>query len=305
MSAAAKTDINCEDANSAAVSDEVARTAAEALERLQRAADKVAADAAQIAAKEDAPKAKPALKVLVARASGWLNAAFRSDWGRAAGASGLCAAVAFAAIMGLRDGAGPEARRVAATEAAALARHTAEEAHRLQDMQSRLQAMSDEIRDLKSRLQKQAEETHAAQTRAAAATTANAQTGMRVERIERDVASRFERMERDGAAKFDQHNTRIERVERLVADPVVTSSIPKSDANPPAAIKPNGPPDAATAAGYVLRGVNNGIATVQTRNGLVEVGPGDMIPGVGRVRAIRKIDGRWVVVMRDGVIDGD
>ncbi len=305
MSAAAKTDIHCEDARSAAVSDEVARTAAEALERLQRAADKVAADAAQIAATEAAPKATPPLKVLAARASAWRVAAFRSDWSRAAAASGLCAAVAFAAIMGLRDGAGPDARRLAASESAALARQSAEDARKLQDMQSRMQALSDEVRELKSRLQKQAEETHAAQTRAAAAATANAQAGTRVEKMEREVAARFERVERDGAAKLDQHNTRIERIERLVADPVVTSSIPKTDANPPAAIRPNGPPDATTAAGYVLRGVNNGIATVQTRNGLVEVGPGDMIPGVGRVRAIRKIDGRWVVVMRDGMIDGD
>lgn len=305
MSAAANNEPSRDDAKSAAVSDEVARTAAQALERLQRAADRVAADAADVARKETATKENAGLKATFARAPERVAAMMRSDWGRAAAASGLCAAAAFAAIMGLRDGANPDARRAAASEAAALVRHSADEARKMQDMQTRMHALSEEVRDLKAALQKQADETHAAQTRAAAAATANTQTGARVDRMERDVAARFERAERDGAAELDQHNARIERVEQLVADPVVTSSIPKSDANPPAAIKPGAAPDPATAAGYVLRGVNNGIATVQTRNGLVEVGPGDMIPGVGRVRAIRKIDGRWVVVMRDGVIDAD
>ncbi len=38
---------------------------------------------------------------------------------------------------------------------------------------------------------------------------------------------------------------------------------------------------------------------------MLEVGPGDTIPGVGRVRSIERLDGRWVLVMQDGYIDQD
>lgn len=116
MSAAANNEPSRDDAKSAAVSDEVARTAAQALERLQRAADRVAADAADVARKETATKENAGLKATFARAPERVAAMMRSDWGRAAAASGLCAAAAFAAIMGLRDGANPDARRAAASK---------------------------------------------------------------------------------------------------------------------------------------------------------------------------------------------
>jgi hypothetical protein len=36
--------------------------------------------------------------------------------------------------------------------------------------------------------------------------------------------------------------------------------------------------------------------------GLIEVDQGDVVPGLGRVDAIRKQDGRWVVVTPRGLI---
>ena len=36
--------------------------------------------------------------------------------------------------------------------------------------------------------------------------------------------------------------------------------------------------------------------------GVIEVDQGDMIPGIGRVDAIKKQDGRWVVVTSKGLI---
>ena len=56
--------------------------------------------------------------------------------------------------------------------------------------------------------------------------------------------------------------------------------------------------------GYVLRDVRNGFAVVEGRSGLREVAPGDMIPGVGRVRGIERRGAEWVVVTSVGVIDG-
>ncbi len=54
--------------------------------------------------------------------------------------------------------------------------------------------------------------------------------------------------------------------------------------------------------GWALRDVGEGAARVQGRLGIFEVYPGDPLPGLGRVDAIRKQDGRWVVVTSRGLI---
>ena len=57
-----------------------------------------------------------------------------------------------------------------------------------------------------------------------------------------------------------------------------------------------------TVEGWVLREVGRGSALIESRRGLYEVFAGDPIPGLGRVDAIRKQDGRWVVVTTKGLI---
>lgn len=57
-----------------------------------------------------------------------------------------------------------------------------------------------------------------------------------------------------------------------------------------------------TVEGWVLRDVGRGSALIESRRGLYEVYAGDPIPGLGRVDAIRKQDGRWVVVTSKGLI---
>ena len=57
-----------------------------------------------------------------------------------------------------------------------------------------------------------------------------------------------------------------------------------------------------TVEGWVLRDVGRGSALIENRRGLYEVYAGDPIPGLGRVDAIRKQDGRWVVVTSKGLI---
>ncbi|QAU49005.1 hypothetical protein EAS56_23245 [Bradyrhizobium guangzhouense] len=54
--------------------------------------------------------------------------------------------------------------------------------------------------------------------------------------------------------------------------------------------------------GWRLRDVANGGALIEGRGGLYEVYAGDPIPGLGRVDAIRRQDGRWVVVTPRGLI---
>jgi len=77
----------------------------------------------------------------------------------------------------------------------------------------------------------------------------------------------------------------------------------------PAAPKIDAKPDAKTEVGrlptlddWVLRDVGYGGALIGSRRGTFEVYAGDMIPGLGRVDAIRRQDGRWVVVTSRGLI---
>lgn len=55
--------------------------------------------------------------------------------------------------------------------------------------------------------------------------------------------------------------------------------------------------------GWIVRNVYRGTALIQGRGfGMIEVEPGDTLPGIGRVEAIRRQDGRWVVVTSRGLI---
>lgn len=88
----------------------------------------------------------------------------------------------------------------------------------------------------------------------------------------------------------------------------VTGTIPQqvaaAPAAPPASAAPPKPEVARlpTVEGWVLRDVANGSALIESRRGMYEVYAGDPIPGLGRVDAIRKQDGRWVVVTSKGLI---
>ena len=58
-----------------------------------------------------------------------------------------------------------------------------------------------------------------------------------------------------------------------------------------------------TVPGWAVRDVYRGVAMLQSRmGGMVEVEPGDVLPGLGRIESIRRQDGRWVVVTSKGMI---
>ena len=57
-----------------------------------------------------------------------------------------------------------------------------------------------------------------------------------------------------------------------------------------------------TVEGWALREVGYGGALIQNRRGTFEVYAGDYIPGLGRIDAIRKQDGQWVVVTSKGLV---
>ena len=57
-----------------------------------------------------------------------------------------------------------------------------------------------------------------------------------------------------------------------------------------------------TVEGWTLADIGYGGALIRNRRGTFEVYAGDRIPGLGRIDAIRKQDGRWVVVSEKGLI---
>ena len=57
-----------------------------------------------------------------------------------------------------------------------------------------------------------------------------------------------------------------------------------------------------TVEGWTLADVGYGGALIRNRRGTWEVYAGDHIPGLGRIDAIRKQDGHWVVVTEKGLI---
>jgi hypothetical protein len=63
------------------------------------------------------------------------------------------------------------------------------------------------------------------------------------------------------------------------------------------------PAPSTTVQGWAVRDVYRGVAMLQSRmGGMVEVEPGDVLPGLGRIESIRRQDGRWVVMTSRGMI---
>lgn len=86
----------------------------------------------------------------------------------------------------------------------------------------------------------------------------------------------------------------------------VTGSIGPVAAAPAADSKPADPKPAVarlpTLEGWLLLEVGNGAALIEGRHGIYEVYAGNAVPGLGRIDAIRRQDGRWVVVTAKGLI---
>jgi len=119
--------------------------------------------------------------------------------------------------------------------------------------------------------------------------TTNAQLSKITERVER-----AEKAQAEPAQKIARLSEAVERLERKPAPAptdVTGSIVEKQEARPP------------IVEGWVIRDIFDGRAMVQSsRHGIYEVGPGAPLPGVGRVEAIRRQDGRWVVVTPKGLI---
>jgi hypothetical protein len=129
-----------------------------------------------------------------------------------------------------------------------------------------------------------------------------------------DRMDRAEKAQADTGAKLARTAESLDRRLATTAAGDVTGSLPTGTLG----TLPAGPGDRTAALadpkraapaqptvleGWVLRDVFNGAAMIQTpRNGILEVIPGDTLPGIGRIEGIKRQDGRWVVVTSRGLI---
>jgi hypothetical protein len=114
------------------------------------------------------------------------------------------------------------------------------------------------------------------------------------------LAERMDKVERaEPAAKIAKINETLERLDRRTRDLPDLAPVPER-ISAPVPIKEI--PRVSVVPGWVVRSVYDGTALIQGRIGLIEVEVGDPLPGGGRVEAIRRQDGRWVVVTSKGLI---
>jgi hypothetical protein len=118
-----------------------------------------------------------------------------------------------------------------------------------------------------------------------------------------DRLDRADKTQSDTAAKVARTSESLDRIDhRLNAAAEPTGTVPSASLAPGPGRAP-GVYGAPIIEGWLLRDIFNGGALIQSpRNGVLEVIPGDNVPGLGRIDAIRRQDGRWVVVTSRGLI---
>jgi hypothetical protein len=129
---------------------------------------------------------------------------------------------------------------------------------------------------------------------AALKSSSTAQSAKMVERIEK-----VEKAQAEPAAKLAKLSEAVDKLRAPAATPAATPAPETTGSIKPTAAQPSRLP---VVEGWTLREVFDGTATVVGRAGIFDVIPGDPLPGVGRVDAIRRQDGRWVVVTSRGLI---
>jgi hypothetical protein len=172
------------------------------------------------------------------------------------------------------------------------------------------------------------------------APTTGSPLGASVARIDTDVAALkagVEHASKVGMSQFNKTSDRLDKLEKAQAESVarlakLNDGVEKLHVTPPAAPVAAAAPQAAkevtgsitppaTSAAaapkpeaksevgrlpivdsWVLQEVSRGGAWIEGKQGIYEVYAGDVVPGLGRIDAVRRQDGRWVVVTSRGLV---
>ena len=138
-----------------------------------------------------------------------------------------------------------------------------------------------------------------------------------------EITARLDKLERRAAiavapSELTAVTTRLDKLEKRLSAASAGAFLPapqgaprpgtliaRADAAPPNDIpKPMENPRPLLR-GFNLEDVRDGVAIVDTREGPQQVGPGDLLPGAGRVLRIERRNGDWFVVTSLGVIASD
>ena len=125
-----------------------------------------------------------------------------------------------------------------------------------------------------------------------------------------------DRIEHESTARFAEISARMDKLEKNPAPATLASAAPTPPSKPSApAAKPDTVVSNETTGsidkprlplrGYAVVGVGDGFAVIEGREGSMQVAPGDMIPGVGRVLRVERHGREWTVVTSAGVIGGE
>ena len=195
----------------------------------------------------------------------------------------LAASVAIAASFGAVGGSlgvakfGPLVSSAPAPAAPVAKEQVADEVKALKDTVAQLRATTNKLSDNFAALK-------------TSVTTASAQNGKIAETLERIEKSQAEQRKTATAAPPSTTDvTGSIAAQKQAATPMVLGT-------PPTTLKPPAVP------GFVLRRVFDGAALIEGRDGVIEVEPGMVAPGLGRVEAIKREDGRWVVITARGIV---
>jgi hypothetical protein len=194
----------------------------------------------------------------------------------------LAACVAIAASFGAIGGSlgvakfGPMISSAPPTVAPVAKEHVAEEVRALKETVAQLRATTKTLNDNFAALK-------------STVASAGTQNGKIAEALERIEKSQTEQRTTAAAASTTEVTGSIAHKQ----------AVPMVLGDPPTTLKP------LTVPGWTLRRVYDGAALLEGRDGIIEVEPGIVAPGLGRIEAIRRQqDGRWVVVTARGLIIG-
>jgi len=127
-------------------------------------------------------------------------------------------------------------------------------------------------------------------------------TGDRLDRLEREQADTSARLLKLSEGTTDRIRSTPQSNAMAAVAPVMprdtTGSVTQSMPTAAAATAGRLP----ILEGWVLRDVSRGGAVIEGKHGFYEVYAGDPVPGLGKVDAIRRQDGRWVVVTTKGLV---
>jgi hypothetical protein len=257
----------------------------------------VAIDAPTLDASDSAPPIAPPAPIEPAMATpGEVAAPAASTtsspwrWTKVPRVTPLAAGIAIAAVVGAMAGSVATAGLGGLWASPPTSTKTAEKTADARPLRDTIARLTSELAALKASIENSGR-------------TANAQFSKLGDRLDR-----VEHAQTEPAAKLTKLAEAVDRIEHRTPAAANTShDVTGSIAAPTPLAQPAATPARLAGPpildGWFVRSVYNGAALIQARyGGVIEVEPGDSLPGLGRIENIHRQDGRWVVLTSKGMI---